>query len=206
MLETRLIAAAEPASKRLMIVLHGLGDSMAGFTWIPQALRLPWLNYVLVNAPDPYYGGYSWYDYEGDALTGVQRSTKLLSGLLDSQRDLGFPTEQTIVSGFSQGCLMTLEAGLRYPQKFAALIGISGYVLDPGELLRELSPVAKQQRILVTHGRQDPLIPCANVKKQVDLLKAGGLSIEWHEFNKPHTIIEEEVEIIRGFVEKSFEP
>jgi phospholipase/carboxylesterase len=205
MLETKMIHAAERDSKRLMIVLHGLGDSMAGYAWVPQAVPFPWLNFLLVNAPDPYYGGFSWYDYTGDATTGVRRSIKLLSGLLDQQRQLGFPTEQTILSGFSQGCLMTLETGLRYPHRFAALIGLSGYVLDPNVLLRERSPLAKEQRVLVTHGRQDPLIPFAEVKKQMEQLKAGGVQIEWHEFNKPHTIIEEEIAVMSAFIAKAFD-
>lgn len=204
MLETRFIAAEEKQSRRLLVILHGLGDSMAGFLWMPQMLKLPWLNYLLVNAPDPYYGGYSWYDFSGDAASGVRRSSRLLGGLLDAQRDAGFASDQTILSGFSQGCLMTLETGLRYPHKLAGLIGISGYVLDPQHLLRELSPVAKQQRILVTHGRQDPLIPFTDVKKQMELLRVGGLSLEWREFNKPHTIIDEEVGVLREFIENSF--
>src|SRR6185295_19857487 len=112
-------------------------------------------------APDPYFGGYSWYDYAGAAEPGVRRSIKLLAGLLDEQQQLGYPSEQTILSGFSQGCLMTLETGLRYPHRLAGLIGLSGYVLDPQVLLREASSVAKEQRVFVTHGRQDPLIPFA---------------------------------------------
>ena len=43
MLETKLVHAEQPESRRLMIVLHGLGDSMAGYAWVPQVLRLPWL-------------------------------------------------------------------------------------------------------------------------------------------------------------------
>ena len=200
MLETKLIPAAERDSQRLMVVLHGLGDSMAGYEWVPQALQFPWLNCLLVNAPDPYFGGFSWYDYAGEAATGVRRSIKLLEELLDRQRALGFPTEQTILSGFSQGCLMTLETGLRYPHRFAALIGLSGYVLDPATLLREASPAAKETRVLVTHGRQDPLIPCADVKKQMAELKAGGIALDWHEFDMPHTIIEEEIALLRRFI------
>jgi len=183
-----------------MIVLHGLGDSMAGYSWVPQALKFSWLNYLLVNAPDEYYGGFSWYDYAGDAATGVRRSIGLLHPLLDAQRAAGFPTGQTILSGFSQGCLMTLEAGLRYPHRFAGLIGLSGYVLDPQTVLREASPLAKEQRLFITHGRQDPLIPCYQVKEQMDQLRAGGLALEWHEFDKPHTIIEPEIELMRKFV------
>lgn len=205
MLETKLVHAAERESKRLMIVLHGLGDSMAGYAWVPQVMGFPWLNYLLVNAPDPYFGGFSWYDYAGQAEPGVRRSIKLLGGLLDAQRQLGFPSEQTVLSGFSQGCLMTLEAGLRYPHRFAALIGLSGYVLDPNTLLREAPPVAKEQRVLVTHGRQDPLIPFANVKRQMEQLRAGEIQLEWHEFDKPHTIVEEEIELIRQFIRTSFD-
>lgn len=203
MLETKLIPAEARDSKRLMIVLHGLGDSMAGYSWVPGELGLPWMNYLLVNAPDPYYGGFSWYDYAGDAATGVRRSVKVLTELLDAQRQLGFAAQDMILFGFSQGCLMTLETGLRYPHRLAALIGVSGYVLDPQVLLREASPAAKEQRVLVTHGRQDPLIPCADVKKQMEQLRAGGIPLEWHEFNKPHTIIEEEIGLLRKFVKEA---
>ncbi len=200
MLETKLIPAQDAGSKNLMIVLHGLGDSMAGYSWVPSALKFPWLNYLLVNAPDEYYGGFSWYDYAGDAATGVRRSIGLLHPLLDAQRAAGFPTEQTLLSGFSQGCLMTLEAGLRYPHRLAGLVGLSGYVLDPQIVLREAASAAKEQKILVTHGRQDPLIPCHKVKEQMDQLRAGGLQLEWQEFDKPHTIIEEEIAAMRKFI------
>ena len=64
MLDTEFIAATEKSSRRLMIVLHGLGDSMEGYRWWPEAMQLPWLNYLLVNAPDPYYGGFAWYDLQ----------------------------------------------------------------------------------------------------------------------------------------------
>ena len=200
MLKTKLIPAEQRDSRHLMIVLHGLGDSMAGYTWVPQAMQCPWLNYLLVNAPDDYFGGFSWYDYQGEAITGVRRSSGLLNELLDAQRAADFPTEQTILFGFSQGCLMTLETGLRYPYRFAGLVGLSGYVLDPVKLLSEAAPVAKEQRLLVTHGWQDPLIPCANVRVQMEQLRAGGITVDWHEYDMPHTIIEEELAVVREFV------
>ena len=48
---SELVRAQEPASKRLFIMLHGLGDSIEGYRWFPEALNLPWLNYLLINAP-----------------------------------------------------------------------------------------------------------------------------------------------------------
>src|SRR4030095_16421018 len=139
------------------------GDSMAGYAWLPQMLNLPWLNYLLVNAPDSYYGGFSWYDFAGETASGILRSRKLLFELLDRQRAEGWATEQTMVFGFSQGCLMTWELGLHYPYRFAGLIGISGYAHEPETVFDQLSPIAKQQRFLITHGTMDNLIPFADV-------------------------------------------
>jgi phospholipase/carboxylesterase len=205
MLETDLVRSQDKQSPCLMVVLHGLGDSMEGYRWLPPALGLPWLNCLLVNAPDPYFGGYAWYDFSGDAGTGVERSRALLFELLDEQRRRGWPTGQTLLFGFSQGCLMTVEVGLRYPHVFAGLVGISGYVHQPERLLRELSPVARQQRFLITHGLDDPLIPFGPVREQVNLLKAEGIRVEWHEFTKTHTIAgEDELAVIRDFVRASF--
>ena len=171
----------------------------------PQALGLPWLNHVLVNAPDEYYGGGSWFNFPGDSLPGVQRSTKLLFELLDDLRARGFPTEQTVLGGFSQGCVMSIEVALRYPHRLAGVVGISGRVSDPARLLRELSPIAREQRFLVTHGPLDPVIPFDVTRQQIEILQAAGLDIQWREFMKAHTIAgEPELAVIREFIRARF--
>ncbi len=203
MLITDFVPALHRESKRLMIVLHGLGDSMEGFRFLPHALRLADMNYLLVNAPDEYYGGFSWYDFARESRAGVERSRLELDALLDGQRNAGFPTEATFLFGFSQGCLMTLETGLRYPHRLAGLIGISGYVLDAPILVKELNPMAQNQRILWTHGTHDPIIPVLKVKAQFQHLESVGLDFEWKEFNKVHTIAgEEELSVVRTFIQK----
>ncbi len=205
MLQSELIPAREQNSGRLLIMLHGLADSIEGYRWLPEMMRLDWLNYLLVNAPDEYYGGYSWYDFAGDPSPGVARSCKMLTQLIEAQTGKGYAAEKIILGGFSQGCLMSIETGLRYPKRLAGIIGISGYVCDPDKLLRELSPVAKEQRVLMTHGTQDPIIPFNSVQNQVKQLKSAGINIEWHEFVKAHTIAgEAELEVIRRFIERSY--
>lgn len=202
MLTHELIPAAEADSKWLMVVLHGLGDSMEGYRWLPGAMDLPWLNYLLVNAPDDYHGGYSWYDFMEDPAPGVKRSREALFELLDAQREAGFSAGQIFQFGFSQGCLMTMEVAMRYPHKLAGCIGISGYVHEPEAALEELSPAAKDQEILFTLGTFDPIIPPGKVRGQLNLLQAdGGLQIEAKEFAKDHTIAgEEELSLIRDFI------
>jgi phospholipase/carboxylesterase len=205
MLETEFMPSEHVDSRRLMVVLHGLGDSTAGFRWLPATLGLPWMNYLLVNAPDPYYGGYSWYDFTGDMSVGVKRSRAMLFELLEAQRAKGFPTRETILFGFSQGCLMTIDVGLRYPHRFAGLVGISGYVCEPEQLVQELSPVAHQQRLLITHGYEDPIVPFAVTREQINILKSARLDIAWHELTKGHTIAAEtELAIIRDFIVASY--
>lgn len=204
MLTTELVRAVDPNSRRLMVVLHGLGDSMDGYRWLPEALDLPAMNYLLVNAPAPYSSGLSWYVFPGDARADIERSVRLIFEILDHQREAGFPTEQTVLFGFSQGCVMTIETGFRYPHRLAGLVGISGYVHDLARLLREKSPLAGEQRLLFTHGQFDALIPIAPVRAQVQLLQQAGLHIEWHEFRKEHTIAgEAELAVIRQFVAES---
>ncbi len=97
---------------------------------------------------------------------------------------------------------MTVDAGLRYPHLFAGLVGISGYVHEPrSNHSRNLTPLAKEQRLLVTHGTQDPIVPFAAARKQFQQLKAAGVNLEWHEFVKEHTIAgEAELSVIRDFI------
>jgi phospholipase/carboxylesterase len=178
---------------------------MEGYRWLPEALKLPWMNYLIVNAPDAYYGGFSWYDIYENPGKGIESSRRLVFALLDSLREKDFPSEQTMLLGFSQGCLMSLEAGARYPHRLAGIVGISGYAHEPERMAREFSPVAREQRFLLTHGTQDPLIPIEQVRPQVEILKRAGLNIQWREFVKAHTIAgEAEVGEIRDFIQKCY--
>lgn len=206
MLESAFIPAAEKASRRLMVMLHGLGDSVEGYRWLPEALDLPWLNFLLVNAPDAYYGGYSWFDYPDNMAPGILRSRKLLSDLLDALQIKGFAPKDVTLGGFSQGGLMTMDAGLRYPHRLAGLVDISGWVFEIEHLLKELSPVAREQRLLISHGPFDPVIPFEPVREQAQRLKKAGLNVEWHEFPKGHTIYgEDELSALREFVRAGYE-
>lgn len=54
MLHYEFVPAEKASSHRLMVMLHGLGDSLEGYRWLPEVLNFPWLNYALVNAPDEY--------------------------------------------------------------------------------------------------------------------------------------------------------
>jgi len=200
-LDTLPIPATQRPARALLVVLHGLGDSVHGWDWLPGALDLPWMEYLLVNAPDPYYGGFSWYDLHGDQGVGIRRSRGLLTGLLEDLVARGRDPRTIGLLGFSQGCLMTFDAGLRLKAPLGALVGISGYIHEPAVLLGELGPEAKSVPALFTHGTRDPIVPMLPVRGQAEQLKAAGLDLTWREFEKVHTVAgEPEVAVIREFL------
>ena len=178
----------EPKKGYLLIVLHGRGDSSDGFTWLKSNLKIPNLSVLLLNAPDPYYDGYSWYDLPPDQLQGILRSREVLERLMEEVIRQGYDPARCMLFGFSQGCLMTLEFGGRYKHKLAGYVGISGYVFDPALLLKEADPEVMKGNWLVTHGTQDDVLPVEKTRAQIKELSDNGFYIDYHEYKKAHTI------------------
>ena len=116
----------------------------------------------------------------------------MLIDLIDDLVRQGTPADQITLGGFSQGCIMTMDVGLRYPQKLAGLVGISGCIIEPEILFSELAMVAKEQRVLMTHGPHDEVIEFSLTRRQVKLMQRAGLKVQWNEFPKGHTFHGEE--------------
>jgi len=192
--------------ERVMVVFHGLGDSLNGFTWMPSALGLDGLSYLLVNAPDDYFGGYSWFDFTGGgadmgaAIAGIKRSRGLIQGLLGELEAQGVGAADTFLFGFSQGCLMALDAGLRYGKRLGGIVGVSGWLAFQEEYPAAFSPAAQKQSFLVTHGLRDPLLPFRATQAQCAFLKAQGLQLVFKAYDKEHTMLPEEVGDIRAWL------
>lgn len=203
----KYVPAKEPGPReRVLVVLHGLGDSLHGFTWMPPALGLDGLSYLLVNAPDDYFGGYSWFDFTGGgadmgpAIAGIKRSRGLIQGLLGELEAQGIAAADTFLFGFSQGCLMALDAGLRYGKRLGGIVGVSGWLAFQEEYPAAFSPVAKEQSFLVTHGIRDPLLPFRATQAQCAFLEAQGLRLRFKAYAKEHTMLPEEVGDIRAWL------
>jgi phospholipase/carboxylesterase len=203
----RYFPAKFPGPKeKVLVVLHGLGDSLNGFTWMPQELRLDSLAYLLVNAPDDYYGGFSWFDFTGggrfmeEAKPGIVRSRKLIADLLSELVAQGVSPGNILLFGFSQGCLMALDAGLRTDLALGGVCGVSGWLAFQEEYPSALGAAARRQEFLVTHGLRDPLLPFAASEAQCSYLKDLGLNLTFKPYDKDHTILPEELRDIRNWL------
>ncbi|HYR82728.1 MAG TPA: serine esterase [Terriglobia bacterium] len=193
--------AARVPTKQVVVVLHGRGDSHEGMSWLQDALAIDTLNFLLLTAPNRYYTGFSWYSLPPRQLPGILQSRKVLGQVFEELKRSGYAPEQTLLMGFSQGCLLTLEFGARHPDRLAGYIGISGYSYDPRMLLEEMNQKANSGDWLVTHGTQDEILPVENTRAQISILIDGGFRIDYREYRKAHTIdIEIELPEIRDWL------
>jgi phospholipase/carboxylesterase len=174
------------------LVLHGLGDSKEGWKAVAPELGIPQLGWCFAQAPIPYYEGWSWFRiYEDRSVDDdqVRESRRELARLIDHLlTTLAIPSERLFIMGFSQGCLMTLDHGLRADRPFAGLIGISGFLSMLDEYPAAFGAAMKQQHILLTHGLYDGVVPISLTRRIKDRLLAMAVPLDWREYPKEHTI------------------
>jgi len=191
-----------------IIVMHGLGADGRDFESFVDELKLDAVGpvrFLFPNAPQipvTVNGGYvmrAWYDILGTDLArredegGLRQSRGLIDALIRRERERGIPANRIVLSGFSQGCAMTLMVGLRHEERLAGLAGLSGYLPLADKTEAELSPANRDVPIFLVHGRQDPVIPLARAVASRDALLALGYDIEWHDYPMPHSVCMEEV-------------
>ena len=131
MLETVQILTGESPSAAV-IWMHGLGADGNDFVPIVRELDLsgcPAIRFVFPHAetmPVTINNGYvmrAWYDILGMDLVrredeaGLRKSQKQIEQLIAQENERGIPASKIVLAGFSQGCAMTLQTGLRYPEK-----------------------------------------------------------------------------------------
>lgn len=188
------------SSKKLMVILHGRGDSSRGFTFLPTYLNIDDMNYLLLDAPYFYYGGFSWYDLPPNQLEGIANSSAILAGIFDTLFEKEFNADESLLFGFSQGALLTFEFGARYEKVLAGYIAISGYIYDVHNLLEEMNPNVNHSSWLCTHGTYDGVLPYSTSKSQVESLQNGEFDITFKSYDKDHNIAEDELQMIKEWI------
>jgi phospholipase/carboxylesterase len=197
-----LFAPSKIPSKKLMIILHGRGDSASGLAGIPPLFERDDMNYLLLDAPYDYYGGRSWYGLPPEQEEGILYSTKILTEICDELFEEQFEASESFLFGFSQGSLLTFEFGARYHKVLAGYIAVSGYIYDAEKILKEMNPKVKVAKWLCTHGTSDGVLAYETSKEQVETLQDGGFKIDFKSYDKDHTIVMEELEMMREWMKE----
>ncbi|HPI39610.1 MAG TPA: serine esterase [Pseudobdellovibrionaceae bacterium] len=192
---------AKRKSEHLMIVLHGRGDSLDPFKKFDSELKIENVNYLLLNAPRKYLDGFSWYGEPPHIKQGVLKIRNKIFDILKELESLGWKSENIFLFGFSQGCLVSADIAMHYPRRLGGVVGVSGYFCFFPRWKRSLIKPVNETPWLMLHGTRDDILPIQDTKFGVDQLKKNGLNIDWVEFDKDHSLIEEEYPIIKRWVQ-----
>jgi phospholipase/carboxylesterase len=200
--------APQPAYS--VIWMHGLGADGNDFVPIVPELGLDGLavRFVFPHAPlQPVTinGGYvmrAWYDigYQDLSLKedekGVRESQLAVEQLIGREIARGLPARHVVLAGFSQGGAIALHCGLRYPKRLAGIIALSTYLPLPDKVEGELSQANRDIPVLMAHGTLDPIVPLKLAQASCSKLLTLGYPVEWHEYEMPHSVCAEEIEVI----------
>jgi phospholipase/carboxylesterase len=216
LLETIEIESA-PSPSATVIWMHGLGADGHDFAPIVRELDLSGchgIRFVFPHAeamPVTINNGYvmrAWYDILGMDLVrredaeGLRASQGRIEELIANEIARGIPAERIVLAGFSQGCAMTLQTGLRYPQRLAGLMCLSGYLPIADSLASERHAANQDIPIFMAHGRGDGVVPIYRAEASRDLLTELGYTIEWHEYMMQHSVCAEEIDDISQWLQR----
>jgi len=206
-----------PNPTAAVLWLHGLGADGNDFVPIIPELDLtgcPGIRFVFPSAPSmpvTVNGGYvmpAWYDIVGRDLidqedaAGIQKSAESIVQLIEREVSRGIAYENIVLAGFSQGCAMVLQIGLRFPHKLAGIIALSGYLPLAVTLPLEKHTANQSTPIFMAHGEYDPVVALERAEASHALLEKMGYAVHWNEYPMEHSVSREELADISRFLQQ----
>jgi len=195
--------------RALMIWLHGLGADAYDLQPAAEMLEIPGIRHVFPHAPVrpvTINGGMAmraWYDIAAADLrwqedsAAMQASAREVRELADTLRkDCALPV---VLAGFSQGAVISLVAAAHGISGLAGVAVLSGYV--PQSLQPSLAGLHGVP-VFMAHGGQDEVIPLALAETGREALEDAGAKPAWHAYAMPHTIIQQEMRDMAGWLAK----
>jgi phospholipase/carboxylesterase len=164
-----------------VVALHGLGDKPEDFIHALDGLPGP-VRVVAVQAPEPWGDdGRAWWTRrvssgDWDALAGdVAAAADALQPLLEQLNGDESVCGRPVVTGFSQGGMLSFAIAGRHPENIAGAVPVSGMILEGVAT----SPWAPTRAL---HGDADTVVPFAATREAVDTLSAAGEDVTLQAF------------------------
>jgi phospholipase/carboxylesterase len=204
-----------PNPSASVIWLHGLGADGNDFVPIIPQLNLsecPAIRFVFPSAPSmpvTINGGYvmpAWYDITGrdgngrEDIDGIHQSARAISELIEQEASRGVAYGKIVLAGFSQGCAISLQVGLRFPHALAGIMALSGYLPLAESLQLERSEANRKTPIFMAHGVWDAVIAPERAEASVDTLEKLGYQVDWNTYPMEHSLHPDELTDISRFL------
>ena len=209
------VTSVTPLSKNKprqgIILCHGYGGdgkdiSSLAINWqrfLPDAI------FLCPNAPEVCTvnpQGYQWFDLTSEKEEVILEKSLMAEEKLNTFLDQVFdnfqlePTNLALV-GFSQGCMMSIQVGLKKKEQINCIIGYSGKVINQKHLSNNIN---SKPKIFLMHGENDTIVPPTHLLEAKEYLNKCGLKIKTKLFkNCDHKIPVEGSSLGLGFLKKN---
>ena len=163
--------------KSAVILLHGYGGdgkdiSMISLNW---KRYMPNTVFICPNGHEPCVinpSGYQWFDLTKEdpeyiLEQSINAENKLNQFIDEVKQEFNLTNNQICLSGFSQGCMMSINVGLTSVEKFSCIVGFSGKIINQNNLKERIK---NSTDILLIHGDIDQIVPSTYLLEAKDFL------------------------------------
>ena len=173
--------------KNAIILLHGYGGdgkdiSMLTYNW---KRHLPHTIFICPNGHEPCPinpSGFQWFDLTKDDPNyildeSIKAEKKLNKFLEEVKNEFNLENNKICLSGFSQGCMMSINLGLTASQEYNCVVGFSGKIIDQKDLKLRKKVSTK---MLLIHGESDQVVEPHFMLEAKDFFIRNNIEIETH--------------------------
>tara|TARA_B100000963_G_scaffold361090_1_gene394795 strand:+ start:4598 stop:5263 length:666 start_codon:yes stop_codon:yes gene_type:complete len=198
--------------RNAIILLHGYGGDGKDIS----TLSLNWKRYLpntIFICPDGHQkceinpSGFQWFDLTKDdpkyiLEESIKAEKKLNQFINEVKTEFNLENKKICLSGFSQGCMMSINLALTSNEEFNCVIGFSGKIIDQENLK---SRKKNSTNILLIHGDSDQVVPANFMLESKDFFIRNNIEIETHLIkNCDHHIPIEASSIALNYIKKNF--
>ena len=171
--------------KNAIILLHGYGGDGADISSIAHTWRR-FIDNTIFLCPDGHQTcklnpkGFQWFDLSIDdqnyVVSEAKKAEKILIEYIEQiKKKYNLDNSQIILSGFSQGCMMSINLGLVCNESFKSVIGFSGKIIDKDDLRKR---IISKTDMLLFHGDADEVVPPSNLLEVKDFLERNKIKVD----------------------------
>ena len=197
--------------QQAIILCHGYGGdgkdiSQLAINWqrfLPDAI------FLCPNAPEVCTvnpAGYQWLDLSTEKEEILLKKSLIAEKKLDEFLDrvlknLQIKPNKLALVGFSQGCMMGMQVGLKRTQQINCIIGYSGKIINQKHLSENIN---SKPKIFLMHGANDEIVSPNHFLEAREYLKNHGIETKTKLFkNCEHKIPVEGVSLGLAFLKKN---
>mgnify|MGYP001257814883 CR=1 FL=1 len=198
--------------KNAIVLLHGYGGSGEDISMLTLNWKRHMPNTIFI-CPDGHEScsvspsGYQWFDLNTNntnyILEQSKKAEKKLNRFLDEiKNEYQLENEKICLSGFSQGCMMSLNIGLTSKKKYNCIVGCSGKLINPEDLRERIK---NYTNTILIHGELDDIVSPTHLLEAKDFLMRNNINVETHLIkNCAHNIPIEASSIALNYILKKF--